>query len=341
MKQPERNYNTNRKGVLQYLGIPHHEYWSWWWFSIPTWPWWIAYAIRLRNPTWFTAVNPGIEHSGYTEESKYSILGMIPVEVVPKTIYVRPEDDLPSPILALPYIVKPDIGGRGRKVKIIQKTEELSTYHQEVGEPYLIQELIAYPVELGIFYARIPSESKGRILSVTEKKFLEVVGDGKSTLRELLHQSKRGRDQIERLEQEQSLNTIVPRDQTMMVEPIGNHCRGTQFINRQDLINEELVAVFDSLTNRMNGFYYGRFDLRVKSLEDLYQGKNIAVLELNGLTSMDTHLFDPHFKLRDVLPVLIRNCTICYKIARENLQRGVKPTHLSLILKKSLAFFKP
>ena len=34
--------------------------------------------------------------------------------------------------------------------------------------------------------------------------------------------------------------------ETLLLEPIGNHCRGTRFINRNDLINEQAnIAVYD------------------------------------------------------------------------------------------------
>lgn len=334
------SYKTNRKGFLQYLGIKHHEYWSWWWFSFPIWPQWIWYAIRLKNPTWFTAINPAIEHSGYTEESKMSILNILPKENVPETIFIECTKKLPDTILAFPFIAKPDIGGRGRKIKIINSLVELQAYHDTVGEDYLIQKIIPYELELGIFYVKIPSQKKGKIISLTEKEFLKVIGDGKKTIRELLLEIKRAKDQIVRLSDGIDFNIILPAGEEFLVEPIGNHSRGTVFLNKNEKINPLLEANFEKITKQIKGFHYGRFDFRVRSWEDLYEGNEIYILELNGLTSMDTHIFDPHFRLRDVLPVLIQNCRYCFLIARENLRNNIPSTPFGQILKKSLAFFK-
>lgn len=325
---------------MQYLGIPHHEYWSWWWFSFPIWPQWIWYAIRLRKATWFTAVNPSIEHSGYTEESKSKINAMLPSSLLPKTIVINHVDELPETLLPFPCIAKPDIGGRGRKIKIIHSFQELQDYHQEVGEDYMVQEIIDYPLELGIFYTKRPSDNSGKIISVTEKGFLSVCGDGHKTIRTLLAEHKRASAQLPRLETIINLNRILALGEEYIVEPIGNHCRGTVFINRKDCITPELQQVFDDIVAQVPGFHYGRFDLRVKSWDDLYAGKHIYILELNGLTSMDTHVFDPQFRLRDVLPVLVKNCRICFEIARENIQQGAPTTPLPLLIKKSMAFFK-
>ncbi len=76
------------KGILQRIGIPHHEYWPWWMLVIPVWPLWIWYGLRLRCLTWFTTVNPGIEDGGFMGESKKSIQDIIPADLQPKTYYV-------------------------------------------------------------------------------------------------------------------------------------------------------------------------------------------------------------------------------------------------------------
>ena len=53
------------------------------------------------------------------------------------------------------------------------------------------------------------------------------------------------------------------------------------FINSNHLITPALSASFDRISKQIDGFYFGRFDLRVKTIEDLEAG-NIQILELNG-----------------------------------------------------------
>ncbi len=60
-----------------------------------------------------------------------------------------------------------------------------------VKEDVIIQEFIPYENELGIFYHRIPDQKKGKITSVTIKKFLKVKGDGFLNLSELIQKDDR------------------------------------------------------------------------------------------------------------------------------------------------------
>lgn len=81
-----------------------------------------------------------------------------------------------------PLIAKPDIGFRGLLVKKIENESELKSYIQKYDINIIIQEYINCKNECGIFYHRHPNEEKGVITSITLKKFLNITGDGSSTL---------------------------------------------------------------------------------------------------------------------------------------------------------------
>jgi hypothetical protein len=336
-----------RKGFLQKLGFKHHEYWSWWLLVIPIWPLWIWYAFRLRCATWFTAVNPSMEDSGFVNESKITILNLIPDYLKPNTLFVPHINEF-SMVIQNPYfsknnfplIAKPDIGGRGRKVAFIKNLLELRIYHEDIQEDYMVQEVINYETELGIFYIRIPNEPSGRITSIALKDFLKVKGDGKSSIEQLMKNNYRASLQIERLRKTIDLKLILPINETRLLEPIGNHSRGTTFVDAQHLINEKLNNVFNHICGQIPNFYYGRFDIRVKSIEDLYEGQHIFIMELNGLTSDAVHIFDPNARLRDAYKTQIVNCKLSYQIAKQNISNGTKPTPLFELIKKVTAFLQ-
>jgi len=330
------HYKKPRKGILQHLGFKHHEYWPWWILVAPIWPLWAWYMIRTRNLTWFTAVNPGMEDSGFLGESKMKILNSIPKKYYPKTIFIHHTEKLEAvtELLAFPCIAKPDIGGRGRKIKTIHSYSELVEYHLSIEEDYMIQEIILYELELGIFYIRMPWQSKGEIISISKKEFLEVVGDGKSSIKQLMALNYRASLQIKRLQKIIDMNEILPPHEQRLIEPIGNHCRGTIFRDYGQLITPELSAVFDTICAQIDGFYFGRFDLRVNSIEDLLQGNNIQIMELNGLTSDPAHIFDPNSRLRDAIKIQIINCKKAYQIAAFNLKHGTKSTPIAKICKQ-------
>jgi hypothetical protein len=341
------NINHRRNGILQKLGCKHHEYWSWWLLVIPIWPLWIWYGFRLRCATWFTAVNPGMEDSGFVSESKIKILNSIPDYLKPTTLFIFKNEQFEAVkgdsffnAVAFPMIAKPDIGGRGRKVEILKDWRQLHTYHETIGEDYMVQELIPYDLEMGIFYVRIPNEKKGRVTSIAIKDFLKVIGDGKSTVEALMRLNYRAALQIERLKKTLDISIIPLVDEIVYLEPIGNHCRGTAFLDGRNLMNDKLNEIFDDICNQIHGFYYGRFDIRVKSLDDLYAGKHIYIMELNGLTADAAHIFDPNSRLRDAYFTQIENCKLSFQIAKQNLANGVKPTPFKELFGKVVQFMK-
>lgn len=330
----------NAKTFLQKIGIPHHEYWPWWTLVAPVWPLWLWYGIRLKNLTWFTAVNPGIEDGGFMGESKKSIQDIIPQELLPETFYFNHLEaiELNRFDNKYPLVAKPDIGGRGRKIKILNSNADWIKYHDSIGEDYMLQEMINSPLEVGVYYTRIPGEEKGQVVSLSSKNFLKIKGDGISSIKTLMFQKICSQKQLERSFRESlDLEQVPEEGIEVVLEPIGNHCRGAKFINDNHRITNQLNESFDEISKKIDGFYYGRFDIKVTNWEDLENGKNISILELNGLTSDPTHIFDPNYKLADVFKTQRKHIKIAYQIARVNLKAGHKTTPAWELAKKSFS----
>ena len=148
-------------------------------------------------------------------------------------------------------------------------------------------------------YYRYPNQEKGYISGITIKEFFTVTGDGTSTIRELVQQDERGQRYGELFEEvnKEKIDEVLAKGEIKQLNYIGNHSKGTKFLNGNHLINDELVNVFDTIARSIEGFYYGRFDIKVTSLEDLYVGKNIKVLEVNGIQSEPSHIYDPSTSL--------------------------------------------
>ena len=78
---------------------------------------------------------------------------------------------------------------------------------------------------------------------------------------------------------------------------IGTHCRGAIFTDARQHLTEALSEAVNDLTTPFEGFHYGRYDLRVPSIEDLRAGRNLQVLELNGMTAEPVHIYDPAYPI--------------------------------------------
>jgi hypothetical protein len=72
----------------------------------------------------------------------------------------------------------------------------------------------------------------------------------------------------------------------------GNHNRGARFVNLHKQVDQRLCDVFDKISNETTHFYYGRYDIKCTSIEDLKAGKNIAILEFNGTGAEPNHIYD-------------------------------------------------
>jgi hypothetical protein len=325
----------SRKSILQKLGLPHHEYWPSWTVLGPILPIWIYYGFKARNLTYFTTVNLKFKDGDFHDTSKMSILNLIPNKYKPKTIFI-PRDstleyihfNLKNSIIDFPFIAKPDIGGKGRMVSVINTNQDLQIYLSTINEDFLIQEKIDYPIELGVFYYHIPNTDEYKITGIVQKEFLWVEGDGNSTLEKLMLQNKRSATQVSRFKKlkDNKLNYIPKLKERIELEPIGNHCRGTKFIDTKNLIDENLVKIFHNISKQIDGFYYGRYDLKVKSLEALNRGDGIRIMELNGLNSTPAHIYDSNTKLWEAYKILAAHVKIVYRIARIHLKNGVKAT---------------
>ena len=313
--------------------------WEYWPFGIVQFPLFIYYAwlsIRSRSFTFFSASNPGIVMGGMFGESKYDVIKKIPAQYIPKTILIKQPADTASILaqinasgLQFPLIFKPDIGERGFMVKRVNDARDVEKYIATIRYDFLMQELVDLPLEFGVFYVRFPNESKGNVTSVVMKEMLSVTGDGKSTLQELILRKDRAKLQWDKLKTifNGKLHEVVAKDKQVELVSIGNHCLGTKFLNGGHLINDKLSATFDHVSKQIEGFYFGRFDLRCASIEDLYNG-NIKVMELNGCGAEPAHIYHPGFPLRKAMMVLFRHWRNIFLIARENVKRGASYTSL-------------
>ncbi len=276
------------------------EYWPNSMFYIPNIPFAFYHAIKAKNLVFYTAVNPTIENSGIGTESKYETMQLIPEKYSPITIFHKADSDVNTTIdkvkkqqISYPLIAKPDIGFRGLLVQKIATENELMNYLKKYPIDILIQEFLTEKKECGIFYLRYPDNQSGKITSITLKDFLHIVGDGIHTLEELIKADKRAKNYIEIIKEniDFPLDKIIEKGEKIQLSDIGNHCKGTQFINGNHLISKKLEETITILNKQIDGWFYGRIDIKYNDFEDLEKG-NFKILELNGILAEPTHIYD-------------------------------------------------
>ena len=310
----------------------HWEYWPMWIVYFPVSFYYIYLAIKAKSFFFFSAANPSIETGGAFFESKWKIFKLIPTSFFPKTIYIGENETieevqkrLEAATITYPIIAKPDRGERGWLVAKIKSKEELIVYINSINIPFLIQEYVDYPLELSIFYYRHPTSDKGIVTSVTFKKLLSVVGDGKSEIERLIVQNNRSFLQYHRLKQINTIdfNRVLQKGEEQIIVPYGNHVLGAEFLDYNHIIDEQLNQTFDKISTQIEGFYFGRFDLRCKSIEELKQGKGISILELNGIGAEPAHIYQPGFSFFQAQKVIAQHYKMMFDSAIYNNSKGI------------------
>ncbi|GAB0113419.1 hypothetical protein AcidC75_09430 [Acidisoma sp. C75] len=321
------------------------EFWPGWIAYFPIVLQWIGLGIRYGNPILATAANPGIEAGGLCGESKQSILDQIsgaardwiaPYTVASTGAYAESNDlavaegAMRATGLRFPVVVKPDIGCNGTGVCLVDNQADLARYLAAFPRltRYMLQELIPYEGEAGVFYIRRPDEAQGRITSLTLKSSPAVLGDGRSTLRELIMADPRC-SQVPHLYLPRlagRLHEVPAAGERVKLVFVGNHCKGSTFKNGAKLVTPELAERIEAIARSIPDFHFGRFDIRYESAAALMAGEGFRIIEVNGVGSEATHIWDPQTTLREAYAAQFFHYGAAFQIAAANRALGHKAT---------------
>ena len=306
--------------------------WEYWPFNVvygPLFPYWFFLCLKARSFFFFNTSNPSIKNGGFLMESKKEIYDLIPFEYYPATLFFKASTSskeitglIKQRNLKYPLVGKPDIGMKGMMVKKLENEDDVADYATNLKVDFLIQEFVPYQNEVGIFYYRYPNETRGHISGIVKKEFLSVKGDGISTVGQLLLKNKRAVLQLPvlRVKEREKMGLVLKKDENLVIVPYGNHVRGAKFLDHSNLIDEELTDTIDTICKRVKGFYFGRLDIRYSSWEELKQGKNFSVIELNGSGSEPTHIYDPRHSVFWAWKEILKHWKILYRVSKLNHQ---------------------
>jgi hypothetical protein len=327
------------------------EFWPPYVFYIPVIACIVYLGIRFRSLTLFTAANPAMPAAGFIGESKNEILLGLKTGDLQNTrqsiplFRLLPKGELADRVeqanefmrtkeLRFPVVLKPDAGQRGSGVTIIRSTQQLNGYLSQVHVPIILQEYVPGE-EFGVFYVRYPDHEQGRVFSVTEKRMPVVIGDGRRTLGELIVDDDRAVCMADFYlrKNAQGIREVPSAGEIVQLVEIGTHCRGAVFFDGSYAITPALQDAIQRIASGFNGFFFGRFDIRVPSIEDFKAGRNLKIIELNGVTSEATHIYDPKVSLLQAYRVLFEQWRIAFEIGQRNRERGVQLSSVADLLK--------
>ena len=311
--------------------ITHWEAWPFKLIYAPITPMWLWYMIKSGAVWFFTPSNPKLTFGGMEGEPKKEMYDLLPQHLYPTTFNVMPTDDVSAILqkvdeqqIGFPFIVKPEVGGQGILFRKIDNEEELMHYHSLVPVEYIVQRMVQYPIEVSVFHIRHPQSKKGIVTGFLHKIPLQVKGDGKHTLEELILIHSKGIGELYSKHKEK-WDVVIGLDEKYILSYAANHNRGAHFIDLKNEIDDNLVALFDKISIGINDFFYGRYDIMCNSIEDLKQGKNFSILEYNGCGAEPNHFYDTGYTLIEAYKEILKHWKALYEISRYNATQGVKP----------------
>jgi len=307
---------------------------------------WLALGLWYGDLSLPTAANPLISTGGLCGESKTEILDLLAGEarrfVAPYTTMVTGGDDFSAARTAmgaagigLPLVIKPDIGCNGTGVRLVETEAALLAALAAFprGVKLVLQKLIPWEGEAGIFYIRRPDEPVGRITSLTLKYAPVVVGDGVSCLKMLIEADPRhGRlKNLYFARLAERLESVPARGERVRLVFAGNHCKGSIFRNGAEEITPALTARIDAIARALPKFHFGRIDVRYRSLAGLREGQDFSIIEINGVGSEATHIWDPDTSLAEMFRAQFFHYGEAFEIGRQMRARGAKTSGLAAV----------
>ncbi len=329
-----------------------HEFWSAWVFYAPLVPWVAMLMARYGRFETMTAVNPAMPHSGFVGESKYDILSALPEDSIIPTVLIEPgtldgrlaqlQSEMTQRGWSWPLVLKPNEGQRGFAVQKIAGVDDAVDYFRQVPIPIIAQIYHPGPYEAGIFYYRMPGEETGHIYSITDKQRQTLVGDGKHSLEQLIYRDRRLRMQADLFLQRfgDDRDRVLDAGEELVMSVAMNHAQGAIFRDGAHLITPALERRVDAIARHYEGFYFGRFDVRYTDADRLRAGEDFHIVELNGVMSESTNLYDPKRSVFWAYGVLFRQWAIAFRIGRENRRRGAEITPLFKLFGAIRAHYK-
>ncbi|SIO35384.1 hypothetical protein [Salinivibrio sp. ES.052] len=330
------------------------------WFEfLPTWCFYapvvlqsVGLGVYYRSLTLPLLANPGITLSGMVGEAKSDIFAQAGEHaqqyIAPYWRWHKPKKmtsaiqnnllaELRAAGLSIPLVAKPDKGCRGAGVQYIDSEQKVLDYVAAFPEErdIVFQALAPYEAEAGLFYIRYPGEGQGQIFSLGLKYLPAVVGDGVSTLEALIRCNETVADRAHLYHQRHRdrLQNVVPAGERVPLAFSGSHCRGAIFKDGASWITPELTARIDAIAKDIEGFYFGRFDIKFRDIPSLIKGKELCIVEVNGASSEPAHIWDSDGGYCQAVRALLCQYRHLYHIGECIRRRGHKPPSLRALLR--------
>ncbi|WP_411993148.1 D-alanine--D-alanine ligase [Agarivorans sp. DSG3-1] len=327
------------------------EFWPTWAVYIPVVLQWLVLGLRHRSFTLPLLANPKLPLAGMVGVGKSellaqatghcdaAVLSWMKVNRTGAPIEHQVEDlqqQMQQRGLAFPLVGKPDIGCRGAGVKLLHNQQQLRDCldNYPINSALMLQKLATYEAEAGVFFVRHPDKPEGEIISLALKYTPYVVGDGNSTLKQLIQADPRA-SELQHLylsRHQDKLEQVIEEGSPYKLVFAASHCRGAIFRDANALITPELNNAVNQMMADLPEFYYGRMDIKFADIDHLQQGKNLEIVEINSASSESLHIWDRKTPFLEAMRSLLFQYKTLFELGAANRKRGYQPPKFKELL---------
>jgi len=215
---------------------------------------------------------------------------------------------------AYPVILKSNVGSVGKGIVKLSSNEDVNKHTPRLLGGYILQKFTPNPYECGVFYVR--QNGKAKITGINKKHFPTVVGNGRDSLLTLAKSHRRYTKHWNAFLQDIDTSEVLDTGVEKRISFIGSHTLGCKFTDDGHLQTPELEkAIFDVFESQP-GFNFGRVDVKAANEQAFMRGE-FVVIEVNGVASLPTHMFDPKFSVWQAYGIFFEHAKYLAEIARE------------------------
>ncbi len=283
--------------------------------------------ISIRN---LVKANYGLDHGEIGIGSKYESQMAFDQDFFMPTVLLDDDqslDDKKQQIYGFieqhgyPAILKSDVGCVGKGICKLSNSDDVEEKAPLLLGKYILQKFTSMPFECGVFYVR--KQGLPEITGINMKHFPTVVGNGQDDLMALALQHPRFSQHWYAFLQAVDTEQVLADGEEKRLSFIGSHTLGCKFTDDEHLRTPELEAAVFKFFESQPGFNFGRVDLKFES-EDAFRRGEFVVIEVNGVASLPTHMFDPKYSVFQAYKIFFEHARHLGEVAKEHVKKDMQ-----------------
>lgn len=306
--------------------IRHFEFWHPRLFEVPYYVY-LAWRCLVRGlpPKYLAKANWALDHGEIGIGSKFDTQMAFDQTHFPATAWLSDEPEARRrAALAFaaehgyPLVLKPDQGSVGKGVTRAADEPSLLAQLERVHGPYMLQTFCPHNIEYGVFFVRTGGEA--RVTGLNRKHFPTIVGDGERSIEALARDHERYTAHWQLFLQDIDTARVPAAGESVQLSFVGSHTMGCKFTDDTHVLTSELERAIIGICDSQPGFNFGRLDVKAPS-EAAFLAGEFVVIEVNGVASLPTHMFDPANSLARAYRIFLEHGRLLVDAASENRDR--------------------